>query len=310
MNEDERVAMLARVLGDGVTGVTLGIGDDAAVLEAPRESLVWSLDASVEHVHFERAWLDGEALGYRATMAAFSDLAAMGARPLGALAGLVLPTSLDDAWFEAIARGQRRAADALGTAVVGGNLSRGSELSITTTVLGASARPLRRSGASVDDVVWLAGAVGLARAGLEALLRGIEVPDAYLDAWRHPVARIEAGLAIAGVATSAIDVSDGLARDAARLAEASDVRLSLDEDALVDEALRRAAARVKLEPIELALYGGEDYAILFTAPSRASFDGGFRRIGRVRARGEGPRLVLERQGRLEPIEPLGFDHFR
>jgi thiamine-monophosphate kinase len=309
MSETQRIAKLAAILGVAVPGVRLGIGDDAAVLDSPGEPLVWSIDAAVEHIHFERAWLDAEALGYRATMAALSDLAAMGARPLGVLAALVLPPSLDDAFLEGLARGQRRAADATGTAVLGGNLARGGELSITTTVLGVAARPLGRQGARAGDAVWLAGPVGLARAGLEALVRGLAVPDEHLAPWRLPRARIEAGLAAAASARAAIDVSDGLALDAWRLAEASDVALVFERNALWDEALDEASARVGIPALELALHGGEDYALLVTAPSDVALGEAFRRIGSVRAFDGASRLVLDDGETLTPVTPKGFDHF-
>ncbi|MBM4358124.1 MAG: thiamine-phosphate kinase [Deltaproteobacteria bacterium] len=314
MNEEQRIARIATILGRDVAHVTLGIGDDAAVLAPSDEPLVWSIDAAVEHVHFERAWLDIEALGYRATMAALSDLAAMGARPVAVLAALVLPPSFADADLEALARGQRRAADELRTAIVGGNLARGGELSITTTVLGTTKKALARSGASPGQSVWLAGAVGLARAGLEALLHGIAVPDEHLEAWRRPRARIESGLAAAAVATAAIDVSDGLALDAWRLAHASDVALVIDRGGLIDEALEAAAARVGIAPLELALHGGEDYALLVTTPPDLALGAGFRRIGRVTARAaerrdDEPLVWLDDGASLVPVPPSGFDHF-
>ncbi|MBI4952641.1 MAG: thiamine-phosphate kinase, partial [Myxococcales bacterium] len=165
-DEESRVARLARTFGRAPRGVLCGIGDDAAVLAPGRERLVWTVDVQVEGVHFERSWLGLDALGYRAVMAAASDLAAMGARPRAVVAGLVLPPGFSDAALGALARGQARACRELGTAVVGGNLARGGELSVTTSVLGHAARPLLRSGARPGDGVWVAGATGLAGAGL------------------------------------------------------------------------------------------------------------------------------------------------
>lgn len=314
MSEAQRIALLAGIFGAPPSGVTVGIGDDAAVFAPPREPLVVSVDAAVEHVHFERRWLAPSDIGYRATMAALSDLAAMGARPLGVLSALVLPADVDDAFLEELARGQRRAADALGTAIVGGNLSRGGELSVTTTVLGACARPLRRDGATPGDVVWLAGPVGLARVGLEVLLRGGPVEPRLIEAFRTPRARIEAGLAAAAVATAAIDVSDGLALDAARVAEASEVAMVFEGEALLDAELLAAAGAVGLEPLEAALFGGEDYALLVTAPRGSSPGADFRAIGHTRARTEAERAasawVSLRVGGVErPLAHRGFDHF-
>jgi len=314
MNEAHRIAQLLSILGSSAPGVRLGIGDDAAVFDAAPEPLVWSIDAAVEGVHFDRRWLSPEDIGYRATMAALSDLAAMGAKPLGVLAGLILPRTFEDASLDDLARGQRRAADALSTAVVGGNLSRGGELSITTTVLGTSARPMRRDGAKSGDGVWLSGAVGLSRVGLEGLVRGQPTTSEALAAFRAPMARIAAGLEAALVATAAIDVSDGLALDAARVAEASDVALVLEPRSFVDETLQRAARSIGMDGLEVALHGGEDYALLVTAPPGEHPGAAFRLIGRVeeRAAGQRPsgaRVFLAAAGGDIPLPPRGFDHF-
>src|SRR5204863_6701994 len=118
-----------------------------------------------------RAWMSLREIGFRSLMAAASDLAAMGATPRGVLSALVLPDSIDDADLEDLAAGQREAAELLGTAVLGGNLARGSELSITTSVLGEAAQPILRRGAKQADVLVIAGPIGLAAAGLEALRR-------------------------------------------------------------------------------------------------------------------------------------------
>ncbi len=314
MNEAQRIASLAKILGSGAAGVELGIGDDAAILTKAAHPLVWSIDAAVEHVHFELRWLDAECLGYRATMAALSDLAAMGAKPRGVLSALVLPRGLDSAWLDGIARGQRRACDDLATAVLGGNLSRGAELSITTSVLGEAVRPMRRDRVRAGDTLWLAGSLGLARAGLERLLKSMLSTDADLQAWRYPRALIEAGVAAAAFAEAAIDVSDGLALDASRLAQASGVALEIDAHECVDEALRAAATALGMAPLELALFGGEDYALLVAAAEDAPLDGVFRRIGRARAlttaeRARGEWVWLIEKGCATPLEARGFEHF-
>ncbi|HEY8076713.1 MAG TPA: thiamine-phosphate kinase [Labilithrix sp.] len=328
MREREAVALLARIFARR-EGVEVGIGDDAAVLEG---GLVWTVDAQVEGVHFRPAWLSWQDVGWRSFMAAASDLAAMGAKPIAALSALVLAESIDDASLEALARGQALAAEALGTQVAGGNLARGGETSITTTLLGRAAKPILRSGAKPGDGLWLAGRVGLAGAGLVALAQNMQhthepiemtVSPSWsprsvhlgledvrlapaLAAWRRPVARIADGLAMAAFASAAIDVSDGLALDADRLAEASGVRLLIDARAIASAELDAAADAVSTSAVELALGGGEDYAIL--AASAAPLPG-FVRIGEVLAADGGPRLVLDEGGSRRAIASAGFDHF-
>lgn len=327
--EMKRIDALREAFAGGAPeGVLAGIGDDAAVLAPGSEPLVWTIDAAVEGVHFRRAWLSLEDLGWRATMAAASDLAAMGARPRGLLAALVLPPDVGDAELAALAAGQRAAADALGTAVIGGNLARGGELSITTTALGAAARPIPRGGARAGDAIWIAGPVGLAAAGLALLERGVDparitpAERAAIAAWRRPTARIDDGLRAARAATAAIDVSDGLAADVAHVARASGVAALLDEAAIAGEAalaravgeeLRAAARAIGRDPLDLALHGGEDYALVIALPPGEAL-AGFVRIGAFSDRaalGGSPSLVALRRsdGSLVPLAERGFDHF-
>ena len=298
--------------------VRVGIGDDAAVLAPGPELLVWTIDASVESVHFRRDLLSLHDVGYRATMAAASDLAAMGAAPLGLLAALVLPPSITDDDLAALAAGQREAADAIGAAVIGGNLARGGELSITTTVLGAAARPLTRDGARPGDALWMAGPVGLAAAGLALLAGGAGErsagagAEAAVRAWRRPLARIADGLRAAPRAGAAIDVSDGLAQDVGHIAEASDVSILLDAAAIVGPELGAIAAEIGRDPLDLALRGGEDYAVVVTLAEGDALEG-FVRIGEVAARAQrvrGARVALRRgDGEVTALDGGGFDHF-
>jgi thiamine-monophosphate kinase len=300
--------MLARVFERARADVERGIGDDAAVLTAPGTGkLVWTIDEQVEGVHFRRGWLEGTDIGWRSMMAAASDLAAMGAEPWCALAALVLPADVDDAALEAIAGGQRDAAAAIGAAVVGGNLSRGPALSIATTFLGRCERAVERGGARPGDGLWAAGAIGLAAAGLGALERGIagdpRVAEA-VEAWRRPKALVVEGRAMGPVAHAAIDVSDGLARDVGHVAEASGVAVVLDEEALrADLALCRAAEAIDASPVELALHGGEDYALVVASAVAIP---GFRRVGDVRP---GSGVHLRDATGEHPIAAAGFDHF-
>jgi thiamine-monophosphate kinase len=313
LNERQRLERLRALFGREAlpAGIALSIGDDAAVLAPGAAPLVWTVDAMVEGVHFRRAWLSFEDIGRRSLMAAASDLAAMGASPRGVLSALVLPGDVGDDDLEALARGQADAARELGTAVIGGNLSGGSELSITTTVLGESAAPVLRKGARANDVVALAGAVGLAAAGVEALARG--TADARVspgvEAYRRPRARIADGLAGGASAHAAIDVSDGLALDLSRLAEESGVGVVLDAARVLEaagDALAEAAAALSLDPLELALHGGEDYALVM-AFAPGSVPAAFAPIGRcVGEQG----VFLEHAGARQKIEPRGFDHFQ
>lgn len=308
LSELEAIALLERALsaGEPARHVELGIGDDAAVLRFGRERLVWTVDACVEGVHFDRRWLSLEDLGWRALMAAASDLAAMGATPVAALCQLALPRSVGRADLAQLSRGQAAAARDIACPVIGGNLSRAPELSIVTTVLGRVRRPLLRSGARVGDRLILVGEVGRAALGLRLLRAGRRGRSPWAAAWRRPVALIEQGSALARTAHAAVDVSDGLAGDAAHLGRASRVRVVIEERALsetFDVSFCRAARRAGASPLELALHGGEDYALLCASPRcpRPA-----RRIGRIE-RGAG--VWLERDdGSRTRITRGGFDH--
>ena len=281
------------------------IGDDAAVLEVPAgERLVVTTDTSVEGVHFKREWLNHFEIGYRATAASLSDLAAMGARPLGIVIALTLPDA-DQREARELATGIREGASAVMCPIVGGDLSTGKALSLTITALGSVARPLTRSGAKVGDKVYVTGSLGGPSAALRAWQSGKQPTDSDRARFASPVPRIDAaiGLAARG-ASSAIDISDGLVADASHIAAASKVRIEID------------AERVPRGPdvtIGQAVSGGEEYELIVTAKNidtRAfveEFGLPLTEIGRVVAGSTGVQLLQNGQ----PISaPAGYDHFR
>jgi thiamine-monophosphate kinase len=325
--ERERVLLLAKVFGaldptrdvddrreragESTGELELGIGDDAAVLRPSAGTrLVWTVDAQVENVHFRRAWISWRDLGYRSFIAAASDVSAMGGSPWCALSALSLTLSITDDELEELAAGQRQAADAVGARVVGGNLSKGDVVTVTTTLLGKITRALTRSGAVAGDGVWVAGDLGLAAAGLAALERGAtgSPVDAAVEAWRRPRPRVTEGRAMSLSAHAAIDVSDGLAIDAGRIGEASGVSVVLDEELLLSRAgedFVRVAEAVGTNAFDLILGGGEDYALLAASDIPIL---GFSRVGEIR---EGRGVVMRSERGDERLHDLrGFDHFR
>jgi thiamine-monophosphate kinase len=308
MSEHAWLARLGATLGPSSPRVLLGIGDDAAVLAPGSSPLVLTVDASVEGVHFTLDLVDLRGAGHRAFMAALSDLAAMGARPVAALSSLTVPGYGSESDLDTLTAGQAAAAAALGVPIVGGNLSRGPCWSIHTTALGEAAAPVRRAGARPGEALWLAGPVGRAAVGLRALLGG-HPPSPALDpcvaAWRSPVARLADGLLLPGRASAAIDISDGLAQDAGHLARASGVSLVLDADLVLAAGggeLTAGAAALGLDPLTMALGGGEDYALLVAAAEAPG--PAFRRVGAVAA---GAGVRVERGGVAVAL-PAGFDH--
>ena len=300
--EDARIARLAARFSQSPRdpAVQLAIGDDAALAHG----LALSVDVAVEGVHFRRDFAPLEVLAERAVNAALSDLAAMGARPTGVLLGLLVPREEAPESFDALASGVARAAEAAGAAVLGGNLSRGDVLSLTTTVLGpAPPAPLRRDGARAGDGVWVTGPPGDAALGLRTLLAGRR-DGAFVHRWLHPRPRLTEGRALVGFATAAMDLSDGLSLDLGRLVAASGVGATLTLDALprgagFDEAAGDDAAA-------LLLGGGESYELLFTAAGAPPPGVEATRIGTIDRE---PGLRVDAGRGPEPVPPRGHDHF-
>ena len=281
------------------------IGDDAAILEVPPgEKLVVSTDTSLEGVHFQRDWLNHFEIGYRATAASLSDLAAMAARPLGLVIALTLPEADRDE-ARTIATGIGEGASAVLCPIVGGDLTAGKTLSLTITALGSVARPLSRAGAVLGQHVYVTGRLGGPAAALRAWRAGREPNERDRARFANPVPRIDAaiGLAQRG-ATSGIDISDGLIADLAHIAAASKVCIEIDLD-----SIPRLDGISSLE----AASSGEEYEIVVTAPEidvaqfSSEFGLALTGIGRVVAGSPGVELLKD--GKRVTALP-GFDHFR
>jgi thiamine-monophosphate kinase len=232
------------------------VGDDAAIVRLPRgDALIVSVDSTVEGQHFQTGWLSPREIGYRAVAAALSDLAAMAARPVGVLTAIALPNAWRD-HLDEVAAGIGDATDAAHTVILGGNLTAATELSISTTVLGAAFAPLERSGATVGDLVYVTGKLGGPAFAIRQLYRG-ESPGDARERFARPVPRIvEARWLAEQGATAAIDVSDGLIADLRHLAAASSVAIEIDGRSVPCFAGVTAAQ---------AIGGGEEYELVVTA---------------------------------------------
>lgn len=258
--------------------IVVGIGDDVAVLaNGDGDWLLATVDCQVEGVHFLREYITAAQLGERALAINLSDIAAMGGRPFVALVSLGLPSELEVRWVEELYRGLRAMADRHGTVVVGGNMTRSpTGIWIDITVLGRVSRDalLRRSGARPGDRVLVTGQLGDAAAGLRLLLDPAlrhAVAEAHVAIARHltPMPRLAEAAVIAhtGRATAMIDLSDGLSSDIGHICEQSGVGVRLWAERLPVSATVRAVAAACNEALwNLALAGGEDYELCFTAP--------------------------------------------
>ncbi len=340
LTEDQLLARIIPLLGASGAGVLLGPGDDCAVVAAPDSRFVVTTDVLVEDRHFRRSWSTGRDVGRRAAAANLADVAAMGASPTTLVVSVVIPPELPVAWVEDLARGLGEACAACGATVVGGDLSAGRAVVVAATAHGdlAGRAPILRSGARPGDVVALAGRAGDSAAGLALLTAGrtdFGPAASLIAAYLRPEPPIRAGPAASRAgATAMMDVSDGLLRDAARMARASSATLALDSAALADDVDRlRAAADAVLRhdpgvvpagrlggraqaadaratALRWVLTGGEDHGLLAVFPPDVVLPAPFRPIGTVRTVGEvgdaAPGVLVDGAA---PIGPLGWDHF-
>ena len=342
MTEDRRVRDvgefgLIELLGASVpaevlaaTGLQLGIGDDAAVWQpTPGEQIVVTTDSLVESVHFRRDWTDWESLGHKTLAVNVSDLAAMGAIPRLAVISLGIDGDERIGDLQTLYHGLGALARRFGMTIAGGDIVRSPHgLIMHVTAIGETRgqRMLTRSGANAGDLIGVTGTLGASAAGLRLLgldpddaRRRAATADQLIEAHLRPEPRVALGAALLDHgATSAMDLSDGLLGDLPKILAASGVAARLDEHAIPVAAAVRA-----LFPddwIDLALRGGEDYELLFTAPRRAwdAIDSAVKKaggtvtaIGAVVARGSGP-LNIELVGRdsTRRTVPVGaYDHF-
>lgn len=296
--------------------IALGIGDDAALLNpTPGNQLAISVDTLVAGVHFPA---DGPArlIAHKALRSNLSDLAAMGATPLAYTLALTLPTA-DKSWLAEFSSGLKEVSDEFPIALIGGDTTRGNQLVITVQVFGEVpvGQALLRGGAQAGDTIFVTGTLGDARAALDILdLPPGELNDAQqflLGRYYKPTPRIEFAQALRGIATAAIDISDGLAADLRHILRASGVGAELQLMTLpLSTAIPAANAH------QYALSGGDDYEICFTAPTHQM--GKIRELAqklstRVSAVGHvtegGELVVLDANGAAVPLSRAGYTHF-
>jgi thiamine-monophosphate kinase len=330
LGEFPLIDRLAQIIAIDRADILVGIGDDVAVLDpGGDELLLATVDNQVAGVHFLRHVSTPYQVGRRALAINLSDIAAMGGQPQFALVSLVLPRDTEVAWVEDLYRGLRAEADSYGVAIVGGNMARSPEsICVDVTLLGRVKRKhlLLRSGARPGDRVLVTGQLGEAAAGLQLALE----PELSLaSAEREPLLRRyltptprlpeSAVMAQSGRVTAMIDISDGLSSDVGHICEQSGVGVRLWVDALpISSAVRRVAELTGTPWWQLALAGGEDFELCFTAPPDAvgALTAAVRQetgtpvtvIGEVLPAEHGRLLVLP-DGQEASLEPGGWEHF-
>jgi thiamine-monophosphate kinase len=307
-------ALLARIFPHLPLGAStlLAPGDDAAVVAAPDGRFVVTTDVLVEDRHFRRGWSSGADVGRRAAVQNLADVAAMGARPTSLVVSLVVPGDLPAQWVEDLARGFGAVCGPLEVGVVGGDLSGGPVIVVAVTAHGdlEGRAPVLRSGAHPGDVVAHAGVRGRSSAGWALLEAGRAAVDpALVQAYLRPTSPLAAGVwAARAGATAMLDVSDGLLRDALRIARASGVVIDLVGPTAFSAdlaVLASAAEALGVDVADWVMTGGEDHGLLATFPPGVFLPRGFAAVGSVGASAEPGVLVAGRPW----AGATGWDHF-
>ena len=299
-------------LGGSSNEVVVGIGDDAAVIDFGNRPTIVTVDTQVEDTHFTRDLISGRDLGYRAMVAAVNDVWAMAAMPSASVVALTLPAGFPDEEFRELIEGLAEAARCTGARVVGGNLSQGPSLSVTTTVFGLPiAESVTRSGAQPGDSVYVTGTLGAAALGLAVLrANAVELDHAasFVERWRRPPTHGHVTKGLAGLATAVVDVSDGCLQDLQHVCAASGAGATLHADALpAAPGYEAACEALGLDPIALALTGGEDYELMFTTPESSEAGALGTKIGEI-IEGSAVQVVGE-GGQTIELHQTGFRHF-
>ena len=295
-----------------------GIGDDCAVLQIPRghQALV-TTDFSLEGVHFRREWHSPEEIGWRCLARGLSDIAAMGGEPVAIFLSLALPAKLPQRWVDGFVRGLLDLASEFRVPLAGGDTAHSpADILADIVVLGSApkGRAILRSGARPGDGIYVTGALGGSAAAIAALRGNPKIKLRAADFARHfrPEPRLNAGrfLREHRIASAMIDLSDGLSTDLAHICEESGVGAQVESQAIPRAVAGRSPRALDLT---LALHGGEDYELLFTAPLGKRVPAQIAgltvtRIGQVtRAK---PLVLTDDHGRSTKLTPLGWEHFR
>ncbi|HJO05031.1 MAG TPA: thiamine-phosphate kinase [Acidobacteriota bacterium] len=327
IGELDLVERIRSALETGASGVEVGPGDDAAVIDMSERRLVLTTDRQTEGVHFRRSWLSPWELGRRALAVCVSDLGAMGATPTWALCALELPPDLGVEWLDGVVAGLRDGGRELGCPTIGGDVTLSARCVgmclCAGGTLAAGVPPTLRDRATVGDACWLIGDLGMAAAGRLLLSSGGNDPSDALahrgiEAYRMPTPPLSFARHVAErrLVGAMMDVSDGLGLDLTRLCAASRVGVALDADALLAADVTELASRLGRAPLSLAVGGGDDYALLCSVgdgdqddlvAAAARFEVNARRIGVFVAAADG--LTVRNGATDEPLGSAGWDPF-
>ncbi|MFY9607608.1 MAG: thiamine-phosphate kinase [Blastocatellia bacterium] len=335
MPDESEIISKIRQRARKTNSVIVGIGDDAAVVRtSDGKDLIVCCDLVVEGVHFRRAWAPPKLIGRKALAVTLSDIAAMGAVPRFATISVALPRDCSSEFIDEMFEGIFELADSCGVSIVGGDTSSSPDsLFIDSTLIGECerGRAITRSGARAGDMIWVTGDLGASALGLMLLEQGVRLGESEPSAeiaermrWqavmKHlaPDPRLQLGVALGerGLATAMIDISDGLSTDLSHVLDESGVGAVIRAGSIPIASCVAflAAGSSTVDPLQLALHGGEEYELLFTAlpEAKAEIEELARELGTpITTIGEsviGGGIQLEREGKLGQIAAGGFEH--
>lgn len=308
---------VVRRLLDGIrSSAPVGPGDDAAAVDMGNYYLVVTTDLISVRTHMPEVMTDRQ-IGWMLAAVNYSDIAAMGAKPIGMVVSLALPRETAFSSLKSMMNGMQDCSESVGAEILGGDTKESPEMTLAGTALGTvkKDRILLRKGAKPGDYLAVTGTLGLAAAGYYALVKGLHCPSG-VKALLEPRPRVKEGLILSssGAVTSCMDISDGLGSSVYQLSEMSGVSFSIEWDSVpIGKEVLRVASDCGMDPAELALYYGGDYQLLFTtAPDklpklRSRMRSRMTIIGKAK---RSDRNTLKRDGRVVTLENRGYEHFR
>ncbi len=314
------VDLLKQRFGNKARGVVLGIGDDSAVVKASSKNTLLTTDMMVEGVHFDLSWITPFQLGYKLVSVNVSDIYAMGGQPEFMLLDFAAPGHFKKEQFYSLLKGIETALKDYSLSLIGGDISAAESLILSATIMGTAAKIVRRAGANIGDFIYVSGNLGDSSCGLQVLKRigrsvMIEKNEKidYGPGWktvgplvrRHLMPLARNPRSFSERATAMMDISDGLFIDLSRLCKESGVGAKIYLDRIpMSEELRKTSEYLGLSPFDLAVGGGEDYELLFTAPLDAKVKAFC--IGEITG---GQLRVVDHEGKSKKMDIKGYSHF-
>jgi thiamine-monophosphate kinase len=311
---------LRRRFGKGAPGLVLGIGDDSAVIRPRSKNMLLTSDMMVEGVHFDLSWITPYQLGFKLVSVNVSDIYAMGGKPEFMLLDFAAPGDFEKSQFDSLLDGIAYALKTYRLSLIGGDISAADRVVLSATVSGSAAKFVGRRGANTGDLIYVSGYLGDSACGLKVLKsigRTVVIEKKkkadFGPGWktvgplvrRHLMPLAREPRRFSGKATAMMDISDGLFIDLSRLCKESGVGARIYADKIpISGQLRRTAEYLGIDPLDFATGGGEDYELLFTAPSRVKVDAFC--IGEITGKG---LRVVDCEGKSKKVSMRGYRHF-